>query len=235
MAESESPVRYSVGIKELPSDERPRERLAKYGPQALSTSELLAIVLRTGTRERSAISLAQEILKEHKGLRGVANASVDELARTKGIGVVKGVQIAACVELGRRLAEDSRHQLDIIQSPGDAANLFKHRMRDESKEFFEALLLDSKNRVLKRVTVSIGSLNNSIVHPREVFKQAIAASAAGIIVAHNHPSGDPTPSAEDRMVTARLVECGKLVGIDVLDHLIIGDNRWLSLKELGMM
>ncbi len=228
-------VRYTVAIKELPSEERPRERLMRYGAQALSTAELLAIVLRTGTKERSAIGLAECLLSEHGGLRGVANASVGELTKTKGLGEVKGIQIAACVELGKRLAAHNSDQRPVIRCPEDAALLLMPHLRHETKEHFRSLLLDTKNRVLKEVTVSVGSLDASVVHPREVFKDAITASAAAILVAHNHPSGDPTPSPEDRQVTARLVEAGKIIGIEVLDHLVLGDGRWVSLKERGMM
>lgn len=224
---------YKVGIKELPSEERPRERLARYGPRNVSNAELLAIVLRTGTRERSALGLAEYLLKEH-GLRGIANASVEELTRIKGVGPVKAVQIAACVELGRRLEKEPRHRRAVC-SPEEAADLLKPHLRDAAKENFVALLLDSKNMVIREEAISVGSLDSSIVHPREVFKTAIAASAASVIVAHNHPSGDPTPSPEDRRVTARLVESGKLLGIDVVDHLIIGDGRWVSMREMGLM
>ena len=225
---------YKVGIKELPSEERPRERLMRYGSQAVSTAELLAIVLRTGTQERSALGLAEHLITSHGGLRGISNASVQELTRIIGVGPVKAVQIAACVELGRRLASEGRRR-EAITSPDEAAEKLMPRLRDATKEHFVALLLDSKNRLIKDSDISIGSLDSSIVHPREVFKEAISASAASIIVAHNHPSGDPTPSPEDRQVTARLVESGRLIGIEVVDHLIIGDGRWVSLRELGLM
>jgi DNA repair protein RadC len=219
----------------MPSEERPRERLIRYGPQALSTAELLAIVLRTGTKERSAIGLAEYLLSRHEGLRGVACAGVEELAKIKGIGPVKGVQIAACVELGRRLAAHSSEGRPIIRSPEDAANLLMPEMRDAPKENFKSLLLDTKNRVMKVLTVSVGSLDASIVHPREVFRDAVAAGAASVVAAHNHPSGDPTPSAEDRQVTKRLMEAGQVLGIELLDHLIIGDGRWVSMKQQGLM
>lgn len=227
--------RYTVGIKELPTEERPRERLARYGPKSLSTADLLAIVLRTGTARMSAITLAQSLLSEHGGLHGVAGASVDELARMKGVGPVKAVQIAACVELGARLAAESGRDRPEIRCPDDAAALVMADLRHTTKEHFVSLLLDTKNRVIRKMTVSVGTLDTSVVHPREVFRDAIAASAASVIVAHNHPSGDPTPSPEDRKVTARLVEAGRLLGIDVLDHIIVGDGRHVSLKEQGLM
>lgn len=227
--------RYSVAIRELPCEERPRERLLNNGPSAVSTAELLAIQLRTGTQERSALGLAELLLSQFGGLKGVANATVEELGRVKGIGPVKAVQIAAAVELGKRLALFSGSDKPIIRSPTDVANLLMPELRDVSKEHFKSLLLGTKNQVLKVVTVSVGILDSSLVHPREVFKDAIAISAAAIIVAHNHPSGDPTPSAEDRRVTQRLAEAGELLGIDLLDHVILGDNRWTSLKEAGVL
>jgi DNA repair protein RadC len=227
--------RYSVAIKEMPSEERPRERLLHFGAQALSSAELLAIVLRTGTKERSAVGLAEHLLSVHGGLRGVANATVDELAQVKGLGPVKGVQIAACVELGKRLGAYTEDSRPMIRTPEDVARLLMPELRDSRKEHFKSLLLDTKNRVLKNVTVSVGTLDASIVHPREVFKDAIAVSAAAMIVAHNHPSGDPTPSNEDRIVTSRLCEAGRVVGIEVLDHVVLGDGRWVSLKQLGWM
>jgi DNA repair protein RadC len=226
--------RYTVAIRELPSEERPRERLQHHGPSAVSTAELLAIQLRTGTQERSAIGLGELLLSEFEGLRGVANATIEEMARIKGVGPVKAVQIAAAFELGKRLAALSEEDRPVIHSPQDVANLLLPELRDVKKEHFKSLLLDTKNRVQKIRTVSIGILDSSLVHPREVFKDAIQASAASIIVAHNHPSGDPTPSAEDKRVTQRLAEAGQILGIELLDHIILGDNRWISLKERGV-
>lgn len=225
--------RYTVAIREMPSDERPRERLLHYGAQALSTTELLAIQLRIGTKERSALGLAELLLSQFNGLRGVGCASVEALSKVKGIGPVKAIEIAAAVELGKRLSVLSDEERPCIRSPQDVANLLMPELRDVKKEHLKSLLLDSKNRVMKMTTVSIGILDSSLVHPREVFKDAILASAASLIVAHNHPSGDPTPSHEDRRITQRLAECGQLIGIDLLDHVVIGDNRWVSLKQLG--
>src|SRR5579862_9529949 len=212
-----------------------RERLASYGPSALSTTELLAIQLRSGTRERSALSLAELLLDALGGIKAVAVASLEELSRVKGIGPVKAVEIAAALEMGKRVSVVSAEARPCIHSPQDVANLLMPELRDLKKEVLKSLLLDSKNRVMKILTVSIGILDSSLVHPREVFRDAILASSASIIVSHNHPSGDPTPSAEDKRVTERLAESGRLLGIDLLDHIIIGDNRWVSLKERGIL
>lgn len=227
--------RYTVAIREMPATERPRERLTHYGASALSTTELLAIQLRIGTRERSAVGLAELLLSHFGGLRGVSNASVEELGKVKGIGPVKAVEIMAAVELGKRLAALSPEEKPCIRSPQDVANLLMPEMRDLKKEHLKSLLLNSKNQVMHIKTVSVGILDSSLVHPREVFKDAILASSAAIIIAHNHPSGDPTPSPEDKRVTQRLHEAGQLLGIDLLDHIVIGDQRWVSLKERGVI
>lgn len=229
------PERYTVAIRELPSNERPRERLQHHGPAAVSTAELLAIQLRTGTQERSALGLAEQLLSEFEGLKGVANATIEELSAVKGIGPVKAVQIAAAIELGKRLIVFSSEDRPTVRSPQDVANLLLPELRDVKKEHLKSVLLDTKNRVQKVVTVSVGILDSSLVHPREVFKDAIQASAASLIVAHNHPSGDPTPSAEDKRITQRLAEAGQIIGIELLDHIILGDNRWVSLKERGLL
>lgn len=227
-------VRYDITIKERPSDERPRERLEKMGPSALSVTELLAIQLRTGSMEQSALGLAGELLRAFGGLRGIAGATREELGRVKGIGPVKATEICAVVELCRRLSVLSADEKPCIRSPQDVSNLLMAEMRDLKKEHLRSLLLDTKNRVIKSCVVSIGILDSSLVHPREVFKDAIVASAAALIVVHNHPSGDPSPSAEDRRITTRLHECGQLLGIELLDHIILGDNRFVSLKERGV-
>jgi len=227
-------VRYDIAILERPSDERPRERLEKLGASALSVTELLAIQLRTGSLEKSALGLAGELLHAFGGLRGLAGATREELCRVKGIGPVKAVEICAAVEISRRLSVLSADEKPCIRSPQDVSNLLMAEMRDLKKEHLRSLILDSKNRVMKTCTVSIGILDSSLVHPREVFRDAILASAAAIIVVHNHPSGDPSPSAEDRRITQRLHECGELLGISLLDHIILGDNRFVSLKERGV-
>lgn len=227
--------RYTVAIKELPSDERPRERLVKYGADSLSNAELLAIILRTGTHQYSAIGMAEHILREFGGLRGIAAASVEELSRINGLGTAKGTQIKAMVELGRRLAMSTEQSRPAIRSPQDVADIMTPKLRDEHQEHFRALFLNTKNEVLKIVNITTGSLDSSLISPRDLFKQAMSANSASVIVAHNHPSGDPTPSREDIAVTKRLAQAGEMIGIEVLDHIIIGDGRWVSLKERGLI
>ncbi|MBC8103460.1 MAG: DNA repair protein RadC [Cytophagales bacterium] len=230
-----APIRYTVRIRELPADERPRERLLHYGADALSTSELLAILLRTGTEQRSATGLAEHLLTEFHGIRGVAGATIHELAQIHGIGPAKAAQIKAAIEFGRRLVAASPEERPKIRSPRDIYDLLAPALRDEKREHFVAVLMDTKGGVLRTRTVSVGDLSSSLVHPREVFAEAIRYSAASIIVVHNHPSGDPSPSPEDAAVTRRLVEAGELLGIEVLDHIVLGDGRWVSLKEKGLM
>lgn len=229
------PERYTVAIREMPAEERPRERLWAYGAGAVSTAELIAIQLRTGTTEVSALGLAERLLSRYSGVRGLANATVEEISREKGIGSVKAIQIVAAFELGKRLAALSLEDRPTISSPQDVANLLMPEIRDAKQEHFKALLLDTKNRLLKVVTISKGSLDESIAHPRDVFREAIAANACSLIVAHNHPSGDPTPSQADKTITLRLAQGGSLLGIELLDHIIIGDNRFVSLKERGVL
>lgn len=227
--------RYHVRIREIPADERPRERLIHYGADALSTAELLAILLRTGTAQRSAVGLAEHLLAVFGSLRGVANATVEEMAQIHGLGPAKAAQIKAAIEFGRRLVAASDEERPRIHSPQDVYNLLGPSLRDAKKEHFVALLLDTKGGVSRTVTISVGDLSSSLVHPREVFTEAVRRSAASLIVAHNHPSGDPAPSPEDAQVTRRLVEAGELLGIELLDHVIVGDNRWVSLKEKGLI
>ncbi len=229
------PVRYSQRMYDLPADERPRERLVKRGPGACSAGELLAILLRTGDHKNSAIGVADDLLKRFGGLRGLVQANLEEYQQVDGVGPVKAIEIAAAIELSKRLQVVSDEDKPTIRNPQDVANLVMPELRDERVEHLRALLLDTKNRVMRIANISTGTLDSSLVHPREVFRQAIAASAAAIIVVHNHPSGDPTPSEEDRRVTTRLVSAGSTIGIDVLDHIIIGLNRWVSMKEKGLM
>lgn len=224
-----------VMLRDLPHEERPRERMMHYGAESLSQAELLAILLRTGTRRESAIHIAQQMLGKIGGLRGLVDLSIEELTEINGIGPAKAIQLKAGIELGRRLANSRFTMPVIIRSPQDAAEILTEQLRYLQKEHFVCLFLNTKNHVIGQETLSMGSLNASIVHPREVFRAAIKCSSASIICAHNHPSGDPTPSPEDISLTSRLLKAGEIVGIEVLDHLIIGDNGFVSLKEKGHM
>ncbi|MFJ7637407.1 DNA repair protein RadC [Peribacillus sp. NPDC097206] len=222
-------------IRDYPKEERPRERFLQDGPQSLSNQELLALLLRTGSKEESVLQLSNRLIKAFEGFRLLKEASVEELTEIKGIGEAKAIQILASVELGRRIHKLNDQDRYVIRSPEDGANYCMEEMRFLSQEHFVCLYLNTKNQVLHKRTVFIGSLNASIVHPREVFKEAFRRSAASIICLHNHPSGDPSPSREDIEVTKRLVECGKIMGIEVLDHIIIGEHKYVSLKEKGYL
>lgn len=225
----------TVMIRDVPKEERPRERLLKLGPRALSNQELLSIILGSGTKHESVLLLAQRLLMHFEGLSLLKDASVEELTAIKGIGVVKAVNIIASIELGRRMHALKSKDSSVIRSPEDGADFVMEEMRDLKQEHFVVLFLNTKNQVIHKQTIFIGSLNASIVHPREVFKEAVKRSAASIICAHNHPSGDPTPSQEDIHVTKRLAESGKMLGIELLDHLVIGDRKFVSLKEKGYL
>ncbi|MED4604393.1 DNA repair protein RadC [Paenibacillus validus] len=226
---------HNITLRDVPNEDRPRERMMQHGAEALSNAELLAILLRTGTYQESAVRLAERLLRESGGLRALVDVSLEQLTSFKGIGAAKALQIKAGIELGRRLARSAMNETVTIRSPQDAAAILTEDMRYLQKEHFVCLFLNTKNHVIGQETLSMGSLNASIVHPREVFRAAIKRSSASIVCAHNHPSGDPTPSPEDIQMTKRLVEAGDIVGIEVLDHLIIGDLRFVSLKELGLM
>ena len=225
---------YNPTIKELPSSERPRERLLNYGVGALSNAELLAIVLRIGTKEENAVRMAQRLLATVGSLAGMVRINPSELAREKGVGPAKVAQIKAALELGRRMLIESPEERPQVRSPADAANLVMTEMSLLEQEHLRVMLLDTKNRVLETPTIYIGSLNTSLIRVGELFREAIRANCASLIVLHNHPSGDPTPSPEDVAVTRQIVEAGKFLDIDVLDHLIIGRQRFVSLKERGL-
>lgn len=228
-------VERSYTIKDLPISERPREKLYSYGPESLSNAELLAVIIRTGHKEDSALEVAQSILNlDSRGLPYLTNVSLEQLTCIKGIGDCKAAQILAAIEIGKRINRWSALDKVKITSPMVAANLVMDEMRYLDKEYFNIALLDTKNQVLSIENISIGTLNASIVHPRDVFMMAIKKNANAIILLHNHPSGDPTPSNEDINITHRLTEVGNLVGIKVLDHIIIGDNRYISFKEKNL-
>ncbi len=227
-------LEYHPTIKDLPAAERPRERLEKYGAGALSNAELLAIILRTGVGGENVLNLAARLLAKFGGLIGLAQASFSELCGEKGIGVAKAAQLKAALELGRRLLIASPEERPQVKSPADAANLMMIEMGMLEQEHMRLILLDSKNYVLDTPTIYIGSLNTSVIRVGELFREAIKQNCAAIIVVHNHPSGDPTPSPEDVAVTELIHQAGQLLDIDVLDHLIIGQQRYVSLRERGL-
>jgi len=225
------------GISVWPEDERPREKLLKKGASALSDAELLALILRSGdpSSRQSAIDLGRSLIS-HFGdnLRELGSAEIAELVDLKGVGLAKAAGIKAAFTLAARFQSRKLENLDRFTSPRQVFDYFHHEFRDCRKEYFLALLLDGKNRIMRRVQISEGSLNQSIVHPREVFIPAVKESAAAMILVHNHPTGDPSPSSEDISITRRLKEAGEIMGIKVLDHIIIGDGDYISFVERGI-
>src|SRR5574341_294099 len=221
-------------ITDLNESERPRERLASLGPQVLSSAELLAILLRVGVKGENAVQVGQRLLQQFGGLGGLHRAPFEELVHQHGIGEAKAAQIKAAIELGRRLTLESPEERPTINSPADAAALVRYEMSALEQEHLRVLLLDTRNHVLDIVEVYHGSVNMSQIRVGEVFKAAIRRNATAVIVVHNHPSGDPTPSPDDAAVTRALVQAGKLVDVEVLDHLIIGTGRYVSMKERGL-
>ena len=226
----------SLSLRELPQLERPRERLKHFGAQALSSAELLAIVLGSGSRGRSALTVAQDVLASAGGsLRRISAQPVAVLTNHGGIGSARTVAVHAALELGRRMATELRDEGAPVRSPADVYAVFSPRLEDLPVEEFHVAVLDAQHRMERDVTVTRGILNSSLVHPREVFREAIAERAAAIILVHNHPSGDPTPSADDRMVTEQLVAAGRLLDIPVHDHVIVGRGRFVSFAEGGLL
>ncbi len=232
--ETNNHITYSPMIRDMAEDDRPRERLQRVGAEAVSTAELLAIVLRTGNPGENVVRLAERLLVQFRSLPGLSRATVAELTVVKGIGPAKAVEIKAALEIGRRLLASAPEERPRVSSPGDAANLLMSEMMFLEQEHLRLILLDTRNRVLSMPTLYVGSLNSSVVRVGELFRAAIRENAAALIVAHNHPSGDPSPSPEDVNVTRQLVRAGKLLDIDVLDHIVIGQQRFVSLKERGL-
>ncbi|HET6383097.1 MAG TPA: DNA repair protein RadC [Armatimonadota bacterium] len=226
---------YQTMIRDLPQNQRPRERLLEFGASALSDTELLAILLRVGSARESVLRLAERLLHHFGSIKGIAQATAVDLSEVKGIGPAKSTELLAAIELGIRLSRFSEAPRPTIRSPQNVYDLFGSEMRYLSQEQFRTLSLDTKGGVIRSRTVTQGSLNASIVEAREVFREAISCNAANLIAIHNHPSGDPSPSQEDISLTKRLVEAGKVIGIGVLDHLIVGDGKFVSLKERGLM
>ena len=223
-------------ISELPPGERPRERLHALGPEVLTSRELVALLVGSGGRRASALGIADDVLASVAGsLRTLASVSPPALVAIPGVGLATGARISAALELGRRVSEETRHPGDRVRGPRDVFDRMAPRLRDLPQEEFHALLLSSRHSVIREVFITRGILDASLIHPREVFRPAITQSAAAIILVHNHPSGDPTPSAEDRAVTKQLGAVGRTVGIPVVDHVVIGDGRFASLADEGLL
>jgi len=229
-------LKNSFTVHDLPLSERPRERLAKLGSEALSSQEILALILGRGIKGESVIITAQKLLSRFGNLKNLASASIEELTQTKGIGPAKAAQIKATFELSKRLEHSSNEDTKItVKSPEDVVKTARSLLKGKKKEHFVVICLDTRNHLIKTSTVSIGSLDCSIVHPREVFRDAISSSAASVIFIHNHPSGDPTPSEDDIKMTKRLIEAGEIIGIEVLDHIILCDSEHLSMKAKNLV
>lgn len=223
-------------IRQLPDEERPREKLLKEGKEKLSTAEILAIIIGSGTGRKSALELAGEVIAmDNRGIRFLAECKPEELKGIKGIGTAKACEILAAVELGRRIASMPAERGVCIECSSDIAGIFMEKMRYHKKEHFVNLMIDAKGKIIEETEVSVGDLCSSTTHPREVFVDAVRRSAASVIFIHNHPSGDPAPSKMDIETTKRLMEAGELLGIPVLDHIIIGDGRYVSMRAEGII
>lgn len=224
-------------VRDLPRSERPRERLLRHGADRLSSQELLALVIGRGVSKRSVMTIAQELMARFGSIQGISNATIEELSHIKGIGTAKAAQLKAVFELGKRqeLEREAVYESYDIKDPQSVVRAVRGTIKDKAKEHFKLILLNTRNKIIGLSTVSIGTLSASLVHPREVFKDAIRHSASSVVMAHNHPSGDPEPSEEDLKITRRLVESGKILGIEVLDHIIIGKDTFISLKMKGLL
>ncbi|OGP90589.1 MAG: hypothetical protein A2156_09045 [Deltaproteobacteria bacterium RBG_16_48_10] len=225
----------SFTVRDLPKSERPRERLQKIGPENLSSQELLALVIGRGIPKKSVMTIAQELLVRFGNVRAIGQATLEELSQIKGIGIAKATQIKACFELAKRENLETEEESFDIKNPEAVFKLISSSIKDKAKEHFKLILLNSRNKKIGISAVSTGTLTTSLVHPREVFKDAITHSAASVILAHNHPSGDPEPSEDDLKITKKLVESGKILGIEVIDHIIIGKNNFYSFREKGII
>lgn len=221
-------------VSEVPIFSRPRERLENYGEKALANHELLAILLRTGTKNSNVVGLAMTVLNRFENLNFLKTASIEELMEITGIGKIKAIEIRAAIELGLRISQASQLKIGQITSSRNAGEMLLSEMRDFQQEHVIVLYLNTKNEIIKKETVFIGGLNSSVAHPREIFRGAVRFSAARIIIGHNHPSGSPEPSEADLMFTKRMASCGELMGIEMLDHIIVGETHYISLKELGI-
>lgn len=223
-------------VKELPISERPYEKLEKYGPSVLSDAELLAIIIRSGTRSERSIDLAHKILMlNRRGLAGIHHLTLQDLKGLSGIGRVKAIQIKAIAELSTRISKSYAINRLQISSPGSVAKIYMEEMRHLQQEHIKIVLLDTKNNIISDHNLSVGTVNASLINPREVFIHALKNHAVHIIILHNHPSGDPTPSSEDISITKRLMTASEIIGVQLLDHIIIGDGTYVSLKEKGII
>jgi len=226
---------HPTAVREMPEEDRPRERLAKLGPEALRDAELMAVLFRTGTRETGAVALAERVIRHFEDLRGLARASIEELQQVPGVGKVKAIELKAAMELGKRLVAHRRLDRVRIRNAQDVVDLLMIGFKDYETEHFKSLLLNTKNEVLKTVDISRGGVSGTVAAPRDVFRQAVREGATAVIVAHNHPSGDPEPSAIDLDLTRQLVQAGELLGVSLLDHVVFGDGRHVSMKERGLL
>lgn len=225
---------YRLMIRDLPGGERPRERLRDNGPAVLSNAELIAILLRTGTTSENVLDLSARLLAKFQGLPGLARATYVDLSSEHGLGEAKACQLLAALELGKRLQKSASLELPVISEPQDVADLVSGDLAHQEQEHFKVIVLDTKNHVLAAPDVFVGSVNSTTIRTAEVFREAVRRNAPGIIVVHNHPSGDPTPSAEDASVTREIIAAGKALDIEVLDHIVIGRDGHVSLKERGL-
>jgi len=225
----------SFTVHDLPRAERPRERLQKFGAEALSAQELLALVIGRGIPKKSVMSIAQELITKFGNIKAISQATIEELSQIKGIGLAKAAQLKACFELGKREELEPELKNFDIKDPEAVVKAIRASIKDKAKEHFKLILLNPRNKIIGISTISIGTLNASLVHPREVFKDAITHSAASVVLAHNHPSGDPEPSEDDITITKRLIEAGKILGVEVIDHIIVGKNGFFSFKEKGLI
>jgi DNA repair protein RadC len=225
----------SFTVRDLPRQERPRERLQKFGPEALSAQELLALVIGRGIPKKSVMNIAQELLARFGNIKAINQATIEELSQIKGIGLAKAAQIKACFELGRREELEPELKTFDINNPEAVVKALRTSIKDKAKEHFKLILLNPRNRIIGISTISIGTLNASLVHPREVFKDAIMHSAASVVLVHNHPSGDPEPSEDDIKITKKLVDSGKILGIEVVDHIIIAKQGFKSFANEGLI
>ncbi len=226
---------YTKTMRDMPSDDRPRERLDKLGPEALRDAELIAVIFRTGTREKNAVALAEDVLRTFGDLRRLSQASIEEIQRVKGVGKVKAIELKAALELGKRLVNHQKIFTKRIQKPADVANLLMNTYKDYEIECFMCILMNIKNDVIKIEKVSQGGIDSTVASPMDVFKLAVRIGAPNIIITHNHPSGDPEPSQTDIEITQQLKNAGDILGVQLLDHIIFGDGKYISLKERGLL